>query len=396
MLIKNIKAKQILDVTGRPTIECTLNGSSASVPSGTSAGVHEAKAIDAGKAVENVNKSIIKEISGKDFSTQQEFDSALIELDGTKDKSSLGANAILAVSMAFCKAYAEEKQVSLYESLSEILKSKPSMPVPQFNLINSGKHAGKDIFDIQEHMIMPVGAESFKEALQMGIDVYKALGGLIKKKRIPIKLGLEHGYTIQLTVEERLEMLLSAIEERGYVKEIKLALDCAASEFFANGKYIINNRKFDSMELVDFYKELVEAYPIVSIEDGLNEEDFDNWAEMKKINIQVVGDDLLTTNPSRIKKAIEKKSCNAMILKPNQIGTVSEAIEAAILAKKSKWNVIVSHRSRETEDTFIADLATAIGDQCKFGAPAKDRLLKYNRLLEIEKASKLKYSRFNL
>lgn len=395
MLIKKISARQIPDVTGKPTIECTLNGATASVPSGTSAGEHEAKAIDAARAVSNVNGIIAERIAGKDFSSQQEFDNALIKLDGTKDKSCLGANAMLAASMAFCKAYAKEKNIQLYVHLSQMLKTKPCLPIPQMNLINSGRHAAKEICDIQEHMIMPVGAKSFREALLMGKDVYSELRKSLKKRKIPIKLGLEHGFIVRESVEERLEMLLSAIDECGYHGKIKLALDCAASEFYAKGAYRIGSRAFDTDGLIDYYRELAAEYPVISIEDGLNENDFGGWAEMtKRLRVQIVGDDLLTTNAGRIKKAASHKSCNAMILKPNQAGTISEAIEAAMLTKKNGWGIIVSHRSRETKDTLVSDLAAAAGSQCKFGAPAKDRLLKYNRLLRIEKTSRAGYARF--
>ncbi len=395
MLIKNIKARQILDTSGRPTIECMLNGANASVPSGTSAGEHEAKSLETEKAIFNVNSIIAKKITGKYFSNQQELDSELINLDGTKDKSQLGANAILAVSMAFCKASAKEKQMQLYEYLSQMLKTKPYLPIPQMNLINSGKHVAADMHDIQEHMIMPIGAKNFAEAFEMGKDIHKALGILLKNKKIPIKIGMEHGFIISGSVEQRLDMLLSVIEERGYDDRIKLALDCAASEFYIKGKYEIGSRNFSTEELVDYYKSLTSTYPIISIEDGLNQNDFSGWSEMRKnINIQVVGDDLLTTNPKRIKKAIEKKSCNALILKPNQIGTVSEALNAATLAKEAGWGIIVSHRSRETNDTFLAHLADAIGDQCKF-TPEED-MPKFNALLEIEKASKAGYAKFRI
>lgn len=383
MLIKKINAKQILDMTGKPTVECSVNGFTASVPSGTSAGSHEAKAIDAKKAVENIDKIIAKKIDGNDFSSQEELDKALIKLDGTKDKSRLGANAILAVSMAFCKAHATDRKMQLYEYLSKLMKTKPKTPVPQFNLMNGGRHAGLQN-DIQEHMIMPVGAKSFREAMQMGKDVYSELRKHLEKKRIPIRLGLEHGFVVKQSVDERLEMLLYAIDENGYEKEVKLALDCAASEFHKNGVYAIGSRKFDAGGLIDRYRELASRYPIVSVEDGLDENDFDGWAKMtKRLGIQVVGDDLLTTNVERIKRAALHKSCNAMILKPNQVGTVTEAIEAAMLAKKSNWNVVVSHRSRETKDTFMADLAVAVGSQCKFAL--KHDETKLNRLLGIEK-----------
>lgn len=418
--IKKIAAREILDSRGNPTIEVSLSTSSscarAIVPSGASTGIHEALELRdndgkryAGKgvlkAVSNVNRIIAKKLKGMDCRKQKDIDNLLIELDGTENKSMLGGNAILAVSMAACKAGAACSDESIYSHVQKLAKSKSLlMPVPQMNVINSGKHAGVDN-DIQEHMIMPVGFKNFNDALRAGVETYHSLKNILKQKHgaRAILLGDEGGFAPPIeNVEERLELLMKAIDESGYKGKIKLALDCAASEFFddKNGKYNILDEEFDFGELVDYYADLAGKFPVMSIEDGMSQDDWEGWKLLNgKIGkkVQLVGDDLLVTNMERIKKALESSACNALLLKVNQIGTVSESIDAANLSFKNKWNVVVSHRSGETEDSFIADLAVGLGaSQSKFGAPARsERTAKYNRLLRIgeELGSKVKFAR---
>ena len=407
--IRKIRAYEILDSRGSPTVlvnlqtkDCCVN---ALVPSGASTGIHEAVELRDNdkkryhgkgvlKAVNNANKIISRKIIGMDCRKQREIDNVLIELDGTKNKSKLGANAILAVSMAACKAGAMSSDKRLYEHINILSNSKRlTLPVPQMNVINSGKHAGIDN-DVQEHMIMPTGFNKFRDALRAGVEAYHSLKNILKSKygAQAALLGDEGGFAPKINnVEKRLELLMKAVKESGYNGKIKLALDCAASEFYddKNGKYTIINKKYEKGELVDFYKSLIRKFPIISIEDGFAQDDLEGWQLFNKElgrKIQVVGDDLLVTNIGRIKMALGRRACNALLLKLNQIGTVTEAIDAASISFKSKWNVIVSHRSGETEDTFIADLAVGLGaSQSKFGAPARsERTAKYNRLLRIE------------
>ena len=407
--IKKIKAREVLDSRGNPTIEVDLKTESccakAIVPSGASTGVHEALELRDNdknryygkgvlKAVNNVNKVISKKIIGLDCRKQRQIDNILIELDGTENKSKLGANAILAVSMAVCVAGSMSRSKTLYRHIQELSNSKKIiLPVPQMNVINSGKHAGVEN-DIQEHMVMPVGFKSFHEALRAGVETYHTLKNILKQKygAKAVLLGDESGFAPPIeNVEERLELLLKAIGEAGYGGRIKLALDCAASEFYddKNGKYVILDKKFNQGQLIDFYRDLAGKYPIASIEDGFAQDDWQGWKLFNKElgqKIQIVGDDLLVTNIMRIKKALNENACNALLLKVNQIGTVTEAIDAANIAFKNKWNVVVSHRSGETEDSFIADLVVGLGaNQSKFGAPARsERTAKYNSLLRIE------------
>ncbi|HZX34727.1 MAG TPA: phosphopyruvate hydratase, partial [archaeon] len=390
--VSSLKARQVLDSRGNPTIECTLETPkgkfSAIVPSGASTGKHEAVELrDSGKAfggqgvltaVENVSSVIKGKISGKNFYSQEELDHFLINLDGTANKGKLGANAILSVSMAACRAFAAEENLELYEFIGKISGSKNFvLPIPQMNVLNGGKHAGKEN-DIQEHMLFPAGFNSFSEAFRAGVETYHALKGMLKKKygAQAVLLGDEGGFSPKIeSVEERLELMLKAVEEAGYSGKIKIALDPASSEFFAEGKYSIGSRAFSSAELADYYARLSEKFSIVSIEDGMAEDDWQGWAEMTKKSgkkLQIVGDDLLVTNVERIRKAVELKACNALLLKLNQIGTVTESINAWKLAVKNGWNVVVSHRSGETEDSFIADLVVGLGaGQSKFGAPAR-------------------------
>lgn len=407
--IRSVKAREVLDSRGNPTIAANMRTrdccATSIVPSGASTGIHEALELrdkdkkryngnGVLKAVANVNKIIAKKIIGMDCRKQREIDNVLIELDGTENKSKLGANAILAVSMAVCKAGACCSGKSLYEHIQKLANAKNLLlPVPQLNVINSGRHAGVDN-DIQEHMIMPVGFKSFREALRAGVETYHALKSILKKEfgAKSILLGDEGGFAPAIkSVEQRLELLEMAIKESGYGNKIKLALDCAASEFYDEKiqKYTITGKKYNSTQLLDFYKSLIKKFPIISIEDGFSQDDWQGWSYFNRqlgSKIQIVGDDLLVTNMRRIKNAIEHNSCNALLLKVNQIGTVTESIDAADVSLKNRWNVVVSHRSGETEDTFIADLAVGLGaSQSKFGAPARsERTAKYNRLLRIE------------
>ncbi|MBI2660509.1 phosphopyruvate hydratase [Candidatus Woesearchaeota archaeon] len=407
--IRKIKAREVLDSRGNPTIEVDLTTSScfakAIVPSGASTGIHEAlelrdndKKRYAGKgvlkAVSNVNNIIAKKLTGKDCTRQADIDNFLIELDGTENKSRLGANAILGVSMAVCKAGAICADKPLYGYIQKLSNSKNLiLPAPQMNVINSGRHAGVEN-DIQEHMIMPVKFKNFSDALRAGVETYHALKNILKQKygAKAILLGDEGGFAPPIeNVEGRLELMLKAIEESGYKGKIKLALDCAASEFFdeKNQKYTLLNKEYDKGELIDFYGNLIKKYPIISIEDGFAQDDWQGWSDFtKKLGnkIQIVGDDLYVTNTRRIEKGIRIKASNSVLIKLNQIGTLSETLDAIKMAHSQNWTAVVSHRSGETEDGFIADFAVGTGcGQIKTGAPARsDRNSKYNQLLRIE------------
>jgi len=402
-VIRSIKAREVLDSRGNPTVEakvCTEKFSASSiVPSGASTGKYEALELRDNekryggkgvlKAVLNVNSIISKKLIGQEVDLEK-IDNLMIGLDGTENKSKLGANAMLAVSMSICKLGALEQNIPLYSYLQKIAGSnKISLPVPMLNVINGGKHAGIEN-DIQEHMIMPIGFSDYKEGLRASVEVYHSLRSIVKKKYGSALLGDEGGFAPKVESSQlRLELIKTAIEKAGYGKEMALALDCASSEFYYDGYYKIGNNKMSSGELTDYYKELSEKYNIISIEDGMSEDDWEGWKELtSKLGkkIQLVGDDLLVTNVNKLKKAIEENSCNALLLKVNQIGTVLEAINAAKMSFSNNWNVIVSHRSGETEDTFIADLVVGLNaGQSKFGAPARsERTAKYNRLLQIE------------
>ncbi|MBU90276.1 phosphopyruvate hydratase [Candidatus Woesearchaeota archaeon] len=408
--IKKVVAREVLDSRGNPTVEVEVvtekTSASAIVPSGASTGSHEALELRDGdksryngkgvlKAVDNVNKIISKKVIGLNCENQKKIDKLMIKLDGTENKLKLGGNAILGVSMAACKAAAIEKNIPLFQHIKDIsnIKSKKfSLPIPQLNIMNGGKHAGIEN-DIQEHMIIPVKFKSFSEALRAGVEVYHELSKLLKQKfgSQGTLLGDEGGFVPKIdNVEERLNLIDQAINNIGYKNKIFMALDCAASEFFYSDYYKIKGKNYSPGELVDFYKNLVKKYKIISIEDGMAEDHWNGWKKLNKElgkKIQIVGDDLLVTNVKRIEEAVEEKACNALLLKVNQIGTVTEAIDAAELAFKNKWNVVVSHRSGETEDSFIADLVVGLNaNQSKFGAPARsERTVKYNRLLRIEK-----------
>lgn len=404
--IEKIFAREVLDSRGNPTVEAEVfvNGQKfrAIVPSGASTGTHEAlelrdkedRYLGKGvlKAVSNVNKTIAPKLAGMNVEQQEDIDKTMLELDGTENKNNLGANAILSVSMACAKAGAALSQMPLYSYLAKLSgKAGNTLPVPQMNVINGGRHAGQDN-DIQEHMIMPTGASSFSEGVRMCAETYHHLKKLIKAKfgGASTQIGDEGGFVPPLkSVQERLDLINKAIDEAGHSGKIVFALDAASSEFFKDGKYNIGGKEYSSGELVDYYNDLASTYPIVSIEDGHAEDDWEGWTAMvEKLGskIQVLGDDLLVTNTKRIEKAINEKSANALLLKVNQIGSVTEAINAANMSFDNGWNVVVSHRSGETEDNFIADLVVGLSSgQSKFGAPARsERNAKYNQLLRIE------------
>jgi len=375
------------------------------VPSGASTGKHEAIELRDGdqsyfngkgvlKAVENINKIIAPKITGMDPTQQNEIDNVMIELDGTENKSNLGANAILAVSIAACKAGAGEKNIPLYQHIGELCKNtRFVLPVPMVLVIEGGKHADQSS-DIQEFMIMPYNNESFKESIRMGAEIYHAIGKILKGHGFNINVGYEGAYGPNIGSNEKVfEMIVEGIKKAGYtpLEDVVIAIDSAASEFFENGKYNlkVDGRELNSEEMIKFYEEIVNKYPVISIEDGFAEDDWEGWTMMNaKLGdkIQIIGDDLTVTNISRIQKAIDTKAINAVLIKLNQIGTVTETINAIKLAKENNFNSIISHRSAETEDTFIADFVVGAGTgQCKFGATARgERTCKYNRLMKIE------------
>ncbi|HPR84002.1 MAG TPA: phosphopyruvate hydratase [Candidatus Paceibacterota bacterium] len=407
--IKSVSARQILDSRGKPTIEVSLSSSNfkevASVPSGASTGIHEALELRDGdpkyyaglsvnQAISNVQKEIAEKIIDKEFD-QKTLDQFLIDLDGTPNKSKLGANAILGVSMAFAKVEAKEEGLELYEYLAKLAENKNyKFPVPMLNIINGGQHADSGL-DIQEFMLGPVGFDSFKEKIRVGAEVIYALRKILKDKGYTVSVGDEGGFAPKLeTNEEALELMVMAIEKAGYTTDqVKIGMDAAASSFYENGKYNlkINGelKSLSSEEMVAWYKDLTEKYPIISIEDGLAEDDWEGFNLLTKTlgsKITIVGDDLLVTNIKRIKTAIEKEAVNSVLIKLNQIGTVTETIEAITLAQKQGWSPFVSHRSGETTDTFIADLS--VGLACPFiksGSLVRgERVCKYNRIMEIE------------
>jgi len=404
--IKSVKAREVLDSRGNPTVEVEISTdagvSRAMVPSGASTGVHEALELrDGGErflgkgvltAVDNVSTILAKQVVGLDCRDQRQLDQQMLELDGTENKSNLGANSILGVSMAAARAGALAKGVPLYRHLADVYEGgRLLLPVPSMNVVNGGQHAGNNL-DIQEYMMLPVGASSFREAVEVCGEVYQSLKNIIKKKygKDAVNVGDEGGFAPPLDrPEEPIELILEAVQERGYEDKVKVGLDSAASSFYNDGKYELAGELLSSEELVERYKQMAEDYPLVSYEDPFEEEDFEAFAALTREvgdRVQVVGDDLLVTNVSRIKTAIEKSACNALLLKVNQIGSVSEAMDATKLARSSGWGVMVSHRSGETEDTFIADLVVgwATG-QIKSGAPCRsERTAKYNQLLRIE------------
>jgi len=405
--INKIHAREILDSRGNPTVEVDVvldNGlmGRAAVPSGASTGTREAVELRDGdkkrylgkgvlKAVENVNKIISPELIGKDPSKQKEIDCLMIKLDGTENKTKFGANAILGVSLAVAKAAAQDKGVSIYRYLGG--KDARRLPIPFLNILNGGKHADNNV-DIQEFMIAPIGAPSFKEALRYAAEVYHTLKGILKSKGLSTSVGDEGGFAPNLSRnEEAIEVIIAAIEKAGYKpgKDIAIVLDPAASEFYQDEKYLLkaDNKNLSSKEMVDYYAGLVSKYPIISIEDGLAENDWEGWKILtQKLGekIQLVGDDIFVTNPKILAEGIKQSVANAVLIKLNQIGTITETLETINLAKKAGYTCMFSHRSGETEDSFLADITVATNaGQLKTGAPARsERLAKYNQLLRIE------------
>jgi enolase len=422
--IKNVFAREVLDSRGNPTIEVEITTAKggfgrAVVPSGASTGVHEALELRDGdkcrylgkgvlKAVRNVNGPLKKLVIGMDSCDQRKLDLAMIELDGTENKKRLGANAILGVSLAAAHASACEKGVMLFEYLNKIFGGKKKMPMPMMNIMNGGKHADSGL-TIQEFMIMPVGAKNFHEALRTGAEIFHTLKGILSARGLATSVGDEGGFAPNLPDNEAaIKVILEAVRKAGYKagKDVVLALDAAASEFYKSGKYHLKIggkiRVMSSVEMVDFYRRLAGKYPIASIEDGLAQDDWDGWKRLQKTlgsrgagrsGIQLVGDDLLVTNVGRLGRAIREKACNSILIKLNQIGTLTETVEAVKMAQKAGWTAVISHRSGETEDTTIADLCVALGTgQIKTGSLCRtERVAKYNQLLRIEeKVARLK------
>lgn len=406
-IITDVFAREIMDSRGNPTVEVDVvleDGSlgRAAVPSGASTGIFEAVELRDGdkgrylgkgvlKAVENVNSIIAPELIGFDALDQVGIDQTMLELDGTANKNKLGANAILGVSMAVAKAAAASLGMTLYQYLGGF--NAKQLPVPMMNILNGGQHADNNV-DIQEFMVMPVGATSFAEALRMGAEVYHSLKSVLKGRGLSTSIGDEGGFAPNLTSNEQaLEVIMEAITKAGYKpgEQIALALDVASSEMFKDNKYHLEGEGLvkTAAELVDFYADLVEKYPIISIEDGMAEDDWEGWAlitERLGGKIQLVGDDLFVTNTERLSRGIEAKVANSILVKVNQIGTLTETFDTMEMAKRAGYTCVVSHRSGETEDSTIADIAVAVNaGQIKTGAPARtDRIAKYNQLLRIE------------
>ncbi|MFH2039185.1 MAG: phosphopyruvate hydratase [Chloroflexota bacterium] len=410
--IELVSGQEILDSRGNPTIEVEVilaDGSwgRAAVPSGASTGIHEVLELRDGdkfryngkgvlKAVENVNNLIASQINGWDASDQRGIDLALLELDGTSNKSNLGANAILGVSLAIAKAASNSLGLPLFRYIGGVHAH--ILPVPMLNILNGGAHTSWQSTDAQEFMIMPLGASSFAEGLRWGVETYHVLKSVLKEKRYTVLVGDEGGYAPALkTNVEAIDVILTAIERAGFKTgrgaDFAIALDPAASEFYDEKTKTYDlkreGRKLTSEQMVEFWKSWVDQYPIVSVEDGLAQDDWEGWKLMVRElgdRIQIVGDDLLVTNPERIRKAIKENAANALLVKVNQIGTLTETLEAVEICKKAGWRAVTSHRSGETEDTTIADIAVALNTgQIKTGAPARsERVAKYNQLLRIE------------
>ncbi|MCZ9306889.1 phosphopyruvate hydratase [Corynebacterium sp. c8Ua_181] len=397
-------AREILDSRGNPTVEAEVfldDGARgvAGVPSGASTGVHEAHELRDGgeryqgkgvlKAVENINEKIADEIAGFEADDQRLIDQALIKLDGTDNKSELGANAILGVSIAAAKAAAESAALPLYRYIGG--PNAHVLPVPMMNILNGGAHADSGV-DVQEFMIAPIGAESFAEALRMGAEVYHSLKAVLKDKGLSTGLGDEGGFAPSVdSTKAALDVIVDAIKKAGFEpgKDVALALDVASSEFFKDGKYHFEGGEHTAEEMSKVYEELIDEYPIVSIEDPLQEDDWDGYTTLTAAigeKVQIVGDDFFVTNPARLQEGIDKKAANALLVKVNQIGTLTETFDAVELAHRNGYRTMMSHRSGETEDTTIADLAVALNcGQIKTGAPARsERVAKYNQLLRIE------------
>jgi enolase len=405
--IEDVAAREILDSRGNPTIEVEIllvggERGVAAVPSGASTGVHEAVELRDGdksryggkgvlNAVRNVNDTISDAIIGLDATDQIMLDEVMIELDGTPNKAHLGANAILGVSLAVAKAAANAQQEPLYRYLGGV--SARTLPVPMMNILNGGKHADNST-DMQEYMVLPVGAPTFHDALRMGAEVYQGLKKVLHGKKLNTNVGDEGGFAPSLgSNREALEVIVAAIDAAGYKPgvDIFLGMDPAASEFYDNGKYVLarEGRTLTSSEMVDLYAQWISEYPIITIEDGLSEDDWEGWKLLRQRlgnRIQLVGDDLFVTNTERLRRGIQEQAANSILIKLNQIGTLTETLDAIEMAKRAAFSAVVSHRSGETEDTTIADLVVATNaGQIKTGAPARsERVAKYNRLLVIE------------
>ena len=403
-IIEALGAREILDSRGNPTVEVEIaleNGTAAraAVPSGASTGAFEAVELRDGgnrylgkgveKAVKFVNENIAPEIIGLDAQDQRLIDEAMIELDGTKNKAKLGANAILGVSLAVAKASAEHADLSLFKYVGG--NNAHILPVPMMNILNGGAHADTNV-DIQEFMVAPIGAPTFKESLRWGAEIYHSLKSVLKKRGLATSIGDEGGFAPNLDSNRAaLDLILEAINGAGFKpgKDVALAMDVAATEFHENGKYSFEGTQRSASEMIAYYSELVNSYPLVSIEDPLDEDDWAGWAEMTSSlgsKVQLVGDDLFVTNPERLAKGIAAGTANALLVKVNQIGTLTETLDAVEMAHRAGYRSMMSHRSGETEDTTIADLAVATNcGQIKTGAPARsERVAKYNQLLRIE------------
>lgn len=402
--IKTIKAREILDSRGNPTVEVDVTLSDgafarAAVPSGASTGAFEAVELRDGgsrylgkgvaSAVANIEREIAPKITGSDPFNQRALDEAMLALDGTANKSKLGANAILGVSLAVAKAAANSKGAKFYSYIGG--DEACLLPVPMMNILNGGAHADTNV-DIQEFMIAPIGARTFQEALRWGAEIYHSLKSVLKKRGLATSIGDEGGFAPNLESNRAaLDLIVEAVEKAGFKmgSQIALAMDVAATEFYENGKYNFEGSSLSASEMIAYYKELVDSYPLVSIEDPLAEDDWAGWGEITKVlgeRVQLVGDDLFVTNPLRLSRGIEAKTANALLVKVNQIGTLTETLDAVSMAHKAGYRSMMSHRSGETEDTTIADLAVAAEcGQIKTGAPARsERVAKYNQLLRIE------------
>ena len=418
MEIIDIRAREILDSRGNPTVEAEVEveggfTGSAGVPSGASTGSREAlelrdkdpsRYLGKGvlKAVENINTRLREMLIGREVQAQADIDQMMIDMDGTENKGNLGANAMLAVSLATAAAAAKARGLQLYEYLAELDGSpgRYSMPVPMMNILNGGEHADNNV-DIQEFMVQPVGAATFTEALRCGAEIFHTLKAVLSSNGLSTAVGDEGGFAPNLPSNEAaLQMIMEAIDKAGYTagEDVFLALDCAASEFYKDGGYVLSgeDKQFNSDGFSDYLADLVDRYPILSIEDGLDESDWEGWAYLTKIlgdRIQLVGDDLFVTNPVILKKGIDAGVANSILIKVNQIGTLSETLEAIKLAREAGYTTVISHRSGETEDTTIADLAVATAaGQIKTGSLCRsDRVAKYNRLLRIEDHSSAIY-----
>lgn len=403
-VIKAVNSREILDSRGNPTVEVEVtldNGvvGRAAVPSGASTGAFEAAELrDGGKrylgkgvlnALKNVNEKLTPAVIGLKAEDQRSLDEKMIALDGTKNKSNLGANAILGISLATARAAANSANQSLFKYLGG--NDAKTLPVPMMNILNGGAHADTNV-DIQEFMVAPIGAETFKESLRWGAEVYHSLKSVLKKKGLATSIGDEGGFAPNLDSNRAaLDLILEAVEIAGFKagKDIALAMDVAATEFHENGMYSFEGKKLSSDQMIEYYAQLEATYPLVSIEDPLDEDDWAGWAKLTQVlgeKIQIVGDDLFVTNPVRLQRGIDTKTANALLVKVNQIGSLTETIDAVNLAHKNGYRSMMSHRSGETEDTTIADLAVALNcGQIKTGAPARsERVAKYNQLLRIE------------